>query len=68
MINITDEQKQIVSEYIDNFSELIKEGDVNKLLLSIDDVIIYNLDENDEPDEIGIKLQRIYDQIYNQNC
>ena len=35
----------------------------------IDDAIVDNiLDHNDEPDEIGIKLQRIYDQIYNQNA
>lgn len=29
----------------------------------VDNIVTHN----DEPDEIGVKLQRIYDQIYDQN-
>jgi len=68
MINITTEQKQFIGNYIDNLAELLDKGDVNELLSAIDDEIINNiLGNNDEPDETGIKLQKIYDQIYNQN-
>lgn len=67
MINVTDEQKNILKKHIKNFDELIKRDDVNELLLAIDDVIVFNMDENDEPDELGIELQKLYDQIYNNN-
>ena len=67
MINVTDEQVEILKEHIENLNELLESNDVNELLLAIDDVIVYNMDENDEPDELGIKLQKIYDQIYNLN-
>lgn len=52
---------------IPNIDEIIKSDDVNDLLLTIDDAILDNLDEDDEPTEKGIELQRIYDQIFNQN-
>lgn len=34
----------------------------------IDDVIVDNiLANNDEPDDEGVKLQKIYDEIFNEN-
>lgn len=71
MINITNEQKQYLSSYIEDIESLIIADDVQLLLDRIDDEIVdtmlRNTEEPGEPDEIGIKLQRIYDQIYNQN-
>jgi len=67
MVNITDKQKEILKPHIEELDELIKLDDVQILLDKIDDVIVYNMGEDDEPDELGIRLQRIYDQIYNQN-
>lgn len=68
MINIKDEQFNHLSNYIKNLKELIDKDDINELLIAIDDVIVENIvNNNDEPDDEGIKLQRIYDQIYNQN-
>ncbi len=65
---INNEQIEILKPYIENLEKLIAENDVDTLLDSIDDVIVDNiLGNNDEPDEEGVKLQRIYDQIYNQN-
>ena len=62
------EQIEILKLYIENIEELIAEDDVQVVLDAIDDVIVDNiLGNNDEPDEEGIKLQRIYDQIFNQN-
>ena len=62
------EQVKILKEYIENIEELIENDDVQELLDAIDYVIICNiLRNNDEPDEEGVKLQRIYDQIYMQN-
>lgn len=65
---ITDCQKQTLSRYIPDLEKLIEEGDVQALLDEIDNVIVDNiLANNEEPDAEGILLQRIYDQIFNQN-
>lgn len=68
MINITEEQKQYLKEQNVDIREALENDDLGELLLAIDDAIVDNIvDHNDEPDETGIKLQRIYDQVYNQN-
>lgn len=65
---ITDEQINELKPYIENLDELIAADDVEALLEAVDDVIVDNiLGNNDEPDDEGIKLQLIYDQICNQN-
>lgn len=61
-------QIDTLKPYIKNLMELIKGDDVQILLDAIDNVIIDNiLKNNDEPDEEGVKLQKIYDEIYNKN-
>lgn len=65
---IYDEQIKELKPYIDDIEDLVQNDDVQDLLDTIDDVIVDNiLGNNDEPDEEGIRLQRIYDQIFNQN-
>lgn len=62
------EQLEVLKQYIENIEELIAEDDIQLVLDSIDDVIVDNiLGNNDEPDNEGIKLQRIYDEIFAQN-
>lgn len=54
--------------YIDNIDSLVQSDNVQSLLDAIDDVIVGNiLANNDEPDAEGIKLQKIYDEIFYQN-
>ena len=68
MIIITERQKEYLKSYIENIDDLIEKDDIQLLLDTIDDEIVDNiLGNNDEPDEKGIELQKIYDQIYNQN-
>lgn len=65
---IKDEQIEVLKPYIENIDELVQSGSVQEVLDAIDDVIVDNiLGNDDEPDEEGIKLQKIYDEIYNQN-
>ena len=67
MIVCTEEIEKL-KPYIDNIEELVKLDDVQLLFDVIDDVIIENmLSNNDEPDEEGIKLQKIYDEISSRN-
>lgn len=68
MIIVKPEQRRELKSYIVNIEELISADDIQNLLDAIDDVIVDNiLGNNDEPDDEGIRLQRIYDQIYMQN-
>lgn len=67
MIVCTEEIEKL-KPYIDNIEELVKLDDVQLLFNVIDDVIIENmLSNNDESDEEGIKLQKIYDEISYRN-
>lgn len=62
------EQIDVLKPYIENIEELVESDDVQTVLDAIDDVIVDNiLANNDEPDEEGIKLQKTYDEIFNQN-
>ena len=62
------EQIEVLKSYIENIEALIAEGDVQAVLDAIDDVIVNNiLGNDDEPDNEGVKLQKIYDEIFGQN-
>lgn len=62
------EQIEMLKQHIENIEDLIETGDVQEVLDVIDDVIVDNiLANNDEPDDEGVKLQKIYDEIFNQN-
>ncbi|MBS6453659.1 MAG: hypothetical protein KH378_08050 [Butyrivibrio sp.] len=64
---VTEEQKKEIKKYGVDIDKLIKNGDVNEVLFTIDDVILDLMDEDGELDKEGVKLQLIYDQIYNAN-
>ena len=60
------EQIEALKPYIEDIEALVTLGDVQAVLDTIDDVIVDNiLANNDEPDDEGIKLQKIYDEIFN---
>lgn len=68
MIVITEEQRKTLKPYIDNLEDLIQQENVDSLLDAINDLILENiLANNDEPDEEGIMLQKIWDAIFYQN-
>lgn len=65
---VKSEQIKTLKPYIDNIEDIVKSDDVQSVLDAVDDVIVDNiLANNDEPDNEGIKLQKIYDEIFNQN-
>ena len=61
---VTEEQKKEIKKYGVDIDKLIKNGDVNEVLFAIDDVILDLMDEDGELDKEGVKLQLIYDQIF----
>ena len=65
---ITEEQISILEKHIPDIRELAKSDDVQMVLDVIDDVIVDNILANgDMLDDEGAKVQRVWDQIYNQN-
>ena len=67
MINITEEQRIKLKNHVKNLDQLIEGDDINELLFAIDDAIVYHIGDDDEPDATGIEIQRIYDEIFDQN-
>ena len=68
MINITNVQIEKLKPYRVDIEEHLKNDDIQTFLDKINDLIVDNILANDdEPDGEGIELQRVYDQIYNQN-
>ena len=72
-MNITTEQKNILKKYGIKYSDDIDNIDdvdyINELLLALDAKIIeigFNSDYS-LLNEVGLKLQRLYDQLYYQN-
>ena len=65
---ITEEQLRVLEKHIPNIRELAKSDDVQMVLDVIDDVIVDNILVNgDTLDDEGAKVQRVWDQIFNQN-
>lgn len=68
MTSITKEQRSILEKYINNLDELLSLEDDEELLLAIDDAIVGTLDPDNYyfPNEDGIRMQRIYDEIFDR--
>lgn len=68
MLKITDSQKQLLLEYLPVAAKCIENNDIDKLLENLDDKITeVGFGADYELNEIGLKLQQLYDQLYSQN-
>jgi len=68
-VNITEEQKSILLLHIPDINQSINNGDLDDVLDQLDDKITeigFNRDYT--LNEIGLKLQKLYDELYVQNC
>ena len=66
---ITEEQMDRLKRYAPGTLRFIEEDNLGEFLTVLDDYIVDDMmkHEDNEPREIGIELQKIYDQVYNQN-
>ncbi len=65
---VTEEQKKLLSDKMENFDEIIKSDNVNDLLIPLNDLIfMIGMNQNYDLNEMGFKLQKVYDEIYDQN-
>ena len=68
MLNITDEQKELLLEHLPDAERWIDEDDINAVLEDLDAKITeIGFDANYDLNAIGLKLQRLYDELYDQN-
>lgn len=62
MLKMSESSRAFLEE---NYPELLKEENLRKLLLKLDDFIIMEgLDENDYMTDFGHEAQAVYDEIY----
>lgn len=66
---ITEEQIDRLKQYAPETLRFIEEDNLGEFLTTLDDYIVEDImnHEDNEPGEIGIELQKIYDQVYKQN-
>lgn len=66
---ITEKQMNRLKQYAPETLRFIEEDNLGAFLTTLDDYIVDDImnHEDNEPGEIGIELQKIYDQVYNQN-
>ena len=68
MIKITEKQRLELAPLIPRLDELLAEPTDEALLLALDDLIIDELDDSQNYlSEDGIKLQKLYDEIFESN-
>lgn len=68
-MSITEEQKSVLLLYIPNIDRNINDDDFDGVLDQLDDKITeigFNRDYT--LNEVGLKLQKLYDELYVQNC
>lgn len=65
-MTIKEEQKKFLSEHIKDLDNILLSDDVNDLYDAIDDAIVDTVDVNGNPSPVGIKLQQVFDEIYNR--
>lgn len=69
MLNITDAQKGLLLEHLPNAQDCIYENDIDAVLDILDAKITeIGFDANYDLNDVGLKLQKLYDQLCNQNC
>ena len=68
MLNINETQKVLLCKHISEGQKYIDNDDIGQLLDDLDAKITeIGFDENYDLNEEGLKLQRLYDALYDQN-
>ncbi len=71
-MKITGEQKSLLKEYgvaiPENVEDMKSADEINEVLLALDAKITeIGFDANYDLNDVGLKLQKLYDQLYDQN-
>ena len=67
-MQIRPEQIAALRPYMPTLDALLAAGDIDEFETELDGTILdYGIGADDEPTELGLKLQKLYDEIYMQN-
>ena len=68
MIVLTAKQKEFICNNFKNAESLMKSDDLNDVLDALDDLmLVEGFNKDDEPNERGLEIERIRDEIYANN-
>lgn len=68
MLNISNEQRKLLIKYLPDMENCITTSDIDTVLDRLDNKITEKgFTPEYELNEVGLKLQRLYDELYNQN-
>lgn len=68
VLRIKDAQKELLLEHLPNAQQCIEGDDIDLLLETLDDKITeIGFDADYELNAVGLKLQKLYDELYDQN-
>ena len=68
MLRISNEQKELLIKYLPDVEKCITTDDIDTVLDRLDNKITeIGFNANYELNGVGLKLQRLYDELYNQN-
>ena len=68
MLNVSNEQREQLIEYLPDMEKCITTDDIDTVLDRLDNKITeIGFTPGYELNEVGLKLQRLYDELYNQN-
>ncbi len=68
MLNISNEQREQLIKYLPDMEKCITTDDIDTVLDRLDNKITeIGFTPEYELNEVGLKLQRLYDELYNQN-
>ena len=68
MLNISDKQVKLLLEYLPDIQDYVFSGDIHTVLLELDDKITeVGFDADYNLNAVGLQLQELYDQLFEQN-
>ncbi len=68
MLNVLESQRELLLKYLPDLQLSIENDDIDTVLDKLDDKITeIGFDANYDLNDVGLKLQRLYDQLYDQN-
>lgn len=68
MLKISDEQRALLFEHLPSAQQCIEDDDINQLLEDLDAKITeVGFDVNYDLNDDGLKLQKLYDELFDQN-
>lgn len=64
---LSEDDKKFLLKNVPEASSLIEEDEIDELLDAINDFIIFGMDDDGNPDNLGREAQKVFDRIFSEN-